>query len=240
MTKHPPTHPLVASYLQELTRLLVDLGPVERAEVVEGVSEHLNSALAGTALTESEVRTTLAEVGPAQAVAEEAYAGRPPAPRPPARVPATSRSWLPIVAAAFEAVAVLVVLATAAGSPSVMTSSAGSVTATGVPITRVIASHFGGSIGSGIVAFFSALPFWLVVTVLVGLSTLWVGREKLALIAVMPVCAFAFAALPEIGDQLLGINGVYAGAWLAVALSVVGGGPSSGSSPGALPTGPPP
>ncbi|MEO7058997.1 MAG: hypothetical protein ABI083_04715 [Lapillicoccus sp.] len=225
MTNHPPTiHPLVASYLEELTRLLVDLDPVERAEVVQGVGEHLDSALAATAHTETDVRAALAEVGPAPAVAEEAYAGRPPAPRPPARVPATSRSWLPVVAAGFQAGAVFVALATAATFSTVTTSTTGSGSATGGATTVVTESQFDGSLGSGVVAFYGALPLWLVVVVLVGLSALWVGREKLALIAVMPVCVLAVAVLPEIGYRLLGVNGVYAGAWVASALPLLGGG----------------
>jgi hypothetical protein len=216
------THPLLASYLEELSRLLQGVDAAERAEVTEGVREHIDAILEGTGHTDGDVRAALAEVGPAQAVADEAYAGRPWG-RPPApRVPATSRAWLPAVTAGFEAVAVLVVLAAAGTAGSVTTSSSSSVSVAGGRTSPVTESHFEGSIGSGIVAFFAACPFWLVVVVLVGISSLWLGREKLLLTAVMPACAVAFAALPELGYGIWGVDGVYAGAWTATAFSVLG------------------
>ncbi|MDX6300941.1 MAG: hypothetical protein QOF53_2155 [Nocardioidaceae bacterium] len=225
MTEQPPTmHPLVASYLDELSRLLVGIDPAERAEVVEGVREHIESTLEGTAHTDAAVRAALAEVGPAQDVADEAYAGRPGAGPAAAPLPVSSRRWLPSVVAGLEAVAVLVVVAAAGSSASVTSSTVSSVSAAGGPTTSVTQSSFEGSIGSGLLAFVAAFPFWLVVVVMVGVSALWSGREKLALIAVMPACALAFAVLPEVGYKVFGINGVYAGGWLATGLSVLGGG----------------
>jgi uncharacterized membrane protein len=225
MSKQPPTvHPLVASYLDELGRLLVGIDPAERAEVLEGVREHLDSTLEGTAHTEADVRAALAELGPAQDVADEAYASRPGAGPPAASVPFSSRAWLPAVVAGLEAAAVLVVVAAAGTSASVTTSTASSVSAAGGHTTSVTESHFDGSIGSGLLAFFAALPMWLAVVVMVGVSALWWGREKLALVAVVPACAVAFAALPQVGYEIFGINGVYAGGWLATALAVLGGG----------------
>jgi hypothetical protein len=222
MNKQPPTtHPLIVRYLDELHRLLAGIDPAERVEVVEGVREHIDSSLEGTTHTDADVRAALAEVGPAQAVADEAYAGRP---HVAARKPATSRPWLPGVVAALEAVAVLVVVSVAGTSSSVTTSTASSVSAAGGPTTSVTQSQFQGSIGGGLLAFFAAFPFWLVLAVLVGVSALWLGREKLLLVAVVPICAGAFAVLPELGYQLFGINGVYAGGWICLGLAVLGGG----------------
>ena len=77
MTTPPVTHPMVGAYLNELDRLLAGIDPGERAEVLSGVREHLVGALAGrTAVTDEDVRGVLAELGPPQAVADEAYAGR--------------------------------------------------------------------------------------------------------------------------------------------------------------------
>jgi uncharacterized membrane protein len=225
MTEQPPTmHPLVASYLDELTRLLVGIDPAERAEVVEGVREHIESTLEGTAHTDAAVRAALAEVGPAQDVADEAYAGRPGAEPAAAVVPVFSRRWLPAVVAGLEAAVVLVVVAAAGGSASVTSSTVSSVSAAGGPTTSVTQSSFEGSIGSGLLAFVAAFPLWLVVVIMVGVSALWSGREKLFLIAVMPASAVAFAVLPEVGYEVFGINGVYAGGWLSIGVCVLGGG----------------
>lgn len=218
------THPQVAAYLDELTRILADLDPAERAEVVEGVREHVEAALTGTKVTDADVRAALGELGPAQAVADEAYAGRPPVARTVNRPPLTSRGWVPALVAGFEAVALFVVLAVAGSSGGVSESTVSSSTAAGSTSTVVAETHFNGSVGAGVTAFLAAVPFWLVVLVLVGMSALWTGREKALLTALVPVCAVAFALLPQAGYALVGINGVYVGAWLALAVAVVGGG----------------
>jgi uncharacterized membrane protein len=91
--------PLIANYLDELSGLLAGIDPAERAEVIQGVREHLDSTLEGTAGTEMDVRAALAEVGPAQVVADEAYAGRPHGESPASPAPKTSWVWLPVVIA---------------------------------------------------------------------------------------------------------------------------------------------
>lgn len=228
--KPPTTHPLVASYLDELSHLLSGIDPAERAEVIEGVREHINSSLEGTAATERDQRTALAEVGPAQSVADEAYAGWPHAAPTGSRAPITSRSWLPVVTAALEAVAVLLVVGAAAGAGGVTSSSSSTEvsvdgTFAATPTTTIVTeSHFDGAWAGALGGLFVALPFWLILAVLVGMSALWVGREKVVLIAVVPASALAFAVLPEVGYLIFGINGVYVGAWLALALSVLAGG----------------
>ena len=81
----PTTHPLVASYLEDLDQLLAGIDPGDRAEVMAGVREHLDTALPGSdPVTDDDVRAALTELGPPHAVADEAYAGRPPAIPPPA------------------------------------------------------------------------------------------------------------------------------------------------------------
>ncbi len=82
----PLAHPLVSAYLRDLEMLLHGVEPGERAEVLAGVREHLDASLAPGA-SDDAVRRSLAELGSAHSVADEAYAGRPPAaPVAPTRV----------------------------------------------------------------------------------------------------------------------------------------------------------
>jgi len=224
MNQQPYTvHPLVARYLLDLDVLLEGIEPVERAEVVEGVREHIETSLSHTDRNDSDVRAALDEVGPATAVAEEAWTGRT-SPVPSPRPPGTSRAWLPFTVAGFEAVALLVVVIVVGGSVGVSSGSTTVTTADGQTTTEVTQSSFHGSIGGAVGALFAVIPFWLVILVLVGVSALWTARQKTVLMVLPLAAAIAFAVLPMLGYALIGINGVYAGAWTAVALTVGGGG----------------
>jgi hypothetical protein len=216
-------HPLVARYLQDLDVLMRGIEPVERAEVVEGVREHIEASLDSTARTDADVRAALDEVGPATAVAEEASAGRP-GPGAFVRRPVTSRAWLPAVVAGLEALTLLVVFLVVSTTTVVSTGSVSSTTASGRTITTQTQSSFDGSISGAIEALFASLPFWLVVIVLVAITSLWTGREKALLIALPLATAVAFGVLPTLGYALVGITGVYVGAWTAIALVGGGGG----------------
>jgi hypothetical protein len=225
MTQQPTAlHPLVARYLDDLGRLLAGVDPADRAEVLEGVREHLDASLEGTSRTEADVRAALDELGPPQAVADEAYAGRSPvAAYPvPASVPSTSRGWLPVVVAALEGLSLLAVLALASGGSAVTTVSSSSSRAGDPHSATVSHTTFEGSIGSGFLGLLGALPFWLVLLALVSLTALWTGREKATLLLLMPLAALAFGVLPEVGYGVLGINGVYVGAWISLAWTLVG------------------
>ena len=98
------THPLVDAYLRDLELLLHGIEPGERAEVLAGVHEHLGSRL-GTDSDDTSVRAALAELGPPQAIADEAYAGRP------GLVPTrTTRSqWQAVTACAINALGLLLI-----------------------------------------------------------------------------------------------------------------------------------
>jgi len=224
MNQQPYTaHPLVARYLHDLDVLLQGIEPVERAEVVEGVREHIETSLSDTDRADSDVRAALDEVGPATAVAEEAWTGRT-LPGPSPRPPVSSRAWLPFTVAGFEATTLLVVTVVVGGSAVVSSSSATVTTPDGQTTTEVTQSSFDGSIGGAVTALFAAIPFWLVILVLVGVSALWTARQKTVLLALPLATAIVFAGLPMLGYALIGINGVYAGAWTALALTVGGGG----------------
>ena len=96
------THPLVGSYLHDLELLLHGVDPGERAEVLAGVREHLDGSLAPGA-DDASVRAVLAELGPPQAIADEAYAGRPPA----AAARNTPSRWQPVTACGLNALGLL-------------------------------------------------------------------------------------------------------------------------------------
>lgn len=219
MTQHT-THPLVSAYLEELDRLLAGIDPGDRAEVLTGVREHLDSALDGRGeVGDDDVREALAELGPPQAVADEAYAGRPAhAPTSPRRVAAMSRPWVPVVVALLTAVGLLVVLLVAGAASGVVSST--SVDSSGVVVETAELS--GSPLWLSFAALLLALPLWATVALLVGLSPLWVGREKLVVALMVPAAALVAGLLPLLGWWLAGVIGVYAGAWTALAL-VIGG-----------------
>lgn len=220
MNQHT-THPLVAAYLDELDRLLAGIDPADREEVMAGVREHLDGALPGSGpVSDDEVREVLAELGPPQAVADEAYAGRPAhAANAPAPVGRLSRPWVPVVVAVLVAVGLLLVLLVTGSMGGVTTST--SVDSAGAVVET---SELSGSpLWMSFAAITFTLPVWVAIALLVGSSPLWVGREKLAVALLVPSAALLSGLLPLLGWGLIGINGVYGGAWAALVLIVVGG-----------------
>jgi uncharacterized membrane protein len=218
MTQHT-THPLVSAYLEELDRLLAGIDPGDRAEVLSGVREHLDSALDGRGqVGDDDVREVLAELGPPQAVADEAYAGRPVhAPRALQRVGALSRSWVPVVVALLTSVGLLLVVLVAGTAASVVSSTSANSSGVVVETAELSGSPLMGTFA----ALMLTLPLWATVALLVGLSPLWVGREKIVVAVLVPTAALLMGLLPLLGWWLVGVNGVYAGAWTALALLVV-------------------
>jgi hypothetical protein len=217
----------VERYLQELTALLQGIDPVERAEVVEGVREHIDSSLAGGDRTEDRVRAVLSELGPAATVAEEAHADRPASGvllRSAMRPPLTSRAWVPPVVAGFEAFTQLVVALVVGSSGVVSGGSASVTTSTGRTTMVQPTSSFDWSPFGVVASVFAAFPFWLVVVVLVAASALWTAREKVVLMTLPLAAIVTLTILPLAGYALVGVTGVYIGAWTAIALLVIGGG----------------
>ncbi len=221
------THPLAAAYLEELDRLLAGIEPRERADVMLGVREHLDSALAASGGDEQKVREALAELGPPQLVADEAYAGRQTATAAtPGSDPVMARSWVPVVVAVLTAVALLMTIFIVSSMGSVVSSSSsGSSDANGVITHEETSEVLAGSplIGS-LAALMTTLPLWATVAVLVGVSPLWVRREKVVAILLVPAAALLLGLLPQVGWWLIGANGVYGGAWAALIVVLLGGG----------------
>lgn len=98
----PLAHPLVSSYLRDLEMLLHGVDPVERADVLGGVREHLDASLVPGA-SDDDVRAALAELGSPHAVADEAHAGRPANELPPPQRP----RWLAPVACILNGIFVM-------------------------------------------------------------------------------------------------------------------------------------
>jgi len=75
----------LARYQDDLARLLAALEPVERAEVLDGVREHIDAALLEVdhAPTDPDVDRILSDLGSPGAVAEAALAGRAGSDSPP-------------------------------------------------------------------------------------------------------------------------------------------------------------
>lgn len=104
MSSHT-THPLVGSYLRDLELLLHGIDPGERAEVLAGVREHLDGSLAPGA-DDAAVRAVLDELGPPQAIADEAYAGRPA----PVAARTNPSQWQAITACGLNALGLLLIV----------------------------------------------------------------------------------------------------------------------------------
>lgn len=83
----------VSSYLDDLARMLADLDPADRDEVLAGVREHLDATLAEHPDDPAAVDAALLRLGPPERVAAEARAElAPPTPSSPKPLPA--RGWL--------------------------------------------------------------------------------------------------------------------------------------------------
>lgn len=73
------THPLVSSYLDDLARMLADIDPGERDDILASVREHLDLEIEGPEASESTVWAALFRLGPPEKVAAEARRTSPTA-----------------------------------------------------------------------------------------------------------------------------------------------------------------
>lgn len=216
-------HPLWVSYEQDLSRLLIDLDPEERAEVLAGVREHVNASMAERPNASSaDLQAVLAELGPAEAVAQEAYDGHRPQDSSARHVPvpALARSWVPVVVALLQALGLFLVVVTVMGSSSYATIEG--TNATG-EVTRSVEYNASGLLRA-VVGLVVMLPMWIPVVVLTGISALWDRRQKTTQILLLPAVALLVALIPDLGWLLAGEVGLNTGAWVAMAASPLGGG----------------
>ncbi|WP_109474625.1 HAAS signaling domain-containing protein [Ornithinimicrobium cavernae] len=219
-------HRLVSTYLDDLARMLADLPPEDRAEVLAGVREHIDAALAERPGAETDVQSVLAELGPPDLVAREAYesgqyAVRSPHPSPPVRRPIADRGWVPVTVAVLQVLAVVIVLLTVGGTAAFMVEATSTSDGAEVVTTN---SYGGGALVGAVTGAVMALPLWIAVALFVGSSRLWVGPQKAAHLLFLPVTVLLLAALPTLGWALGGPIGLVAASWTTIALVVLGGG----------------
>jgi hypothetical protein len=213
MNQHT-THPLVAAYLTELEQLLAGIDPAERAEVLSGVREHVEVSLpTGGAASDEEVRAVLTELGPPQAVADEAYAGLPAAsqPSPPQSRPALERAWVPAAVAILLSLALLSIISTSLG----MVSYGGS----GEDVSHTVAFPT-----FTFVLLLMTSVLWVPAAALTMMSSLWSRSEGRQLAMLAPGAATALTLLPDLGYYVGQREiGIQIGGWAALALALLGG-----------------
>jgi hypothetical protein len=218
----PTTHPLAAAYLRDLELLLHGVDPGERAEVLAGVREHLEGTT-GPNASDDDVRAALAELGPPQAIADEAYAGRSPqlavvttvvADRPRGTLSAV---WVPIVVGGILGLGFLMVLVTGLGG--VGYSEVETTSSTGETQTQLT------SVNTWMVLFTLPMQFFVVVlpvAAFVLASSLWSRPERVRMILAVPIITIVLAVLPWLGYTITGTElGLNIGAWAALALIVL-------------------
>ena len=225
------THPLTGAWLRDLELLLHGIDPGERAEVLAGVREHLDGSLPPEA-TDDDVRRVLADLGSPQAVADEAYAGRPaPTSAAPAeRGPVMSRPWVPVVVGLLLGLCLIWMTLAIGSIGGYMTSSTGGsvqVSPTGEEIgpVQTQVSYDGDPFTGLLIGLVTSPLLWVPGVALVLFSPLWHTRQKIALCLLTPVAALLISGSPAAGwaltHQEIGIN---VGAWAGLAAALGGGG----------------
>ncbi|CAN5825109.1 hypothetical protein BH24ACT15_BH24ACT15_36940 [soil metagenome] len=68
------------------------------------------------------------------------------------------------------------------------------------------------------------LPAWIPVFVLAGVSALWDRRQKLTQILLLPAAVVLVALIPDVGWALAGELGLNTGAWVSLAVVILGAG----------------
>jgi hypothetical protein len=129
-----------------------------------------------------------------------------------------TRVWVPILVVILQVIALLFALIIVGGFPAVTSTSVNGLT------DPESAQLTGNPLFGSLAAIMFTLPLWATIALLVGLSPLWAGREKAAVVLLVPGAALLMGVLPLIGYWLVGVNGVYAGTWIAVAFILLGGG----------------
>ncbi|WP_127130078.1 hypothetical protein [Georgenia sp. SYP-B2076] len=226
MTDPSPGDP-AAAYLDDVARMLADLNPLDRAEVLAGLREHIDAALADGPQppTAERVDAVLAELGPPDRVAAEALADRSPtwtgAPDSPAApshqsvpgphvLPALAQAWVPVLVGVLLTLGTLVVLGI--GLPVLVRAGVASTSATeaggGQNVLLPTAYDF---VWSVVIMLALALPGWVVTSALLLLSPLWGSRQKTVGVALLPGAALAVAVVVVLAAVVSGPVGLLLG-----------------------------
>ncbi|MEE6296314.1 HAAS signaling domain-containing protein [Georgenia wangjunii] len=229
----------VASYLDDVARMLATLEPDDRAEVLAGLREHIEAALAARPRPsgQADVDRVLTELGPPDAVAAAALRdlGHPApvvtghglptlaTPAPAAHAPVLERDWVPRVAAALLVIAVVLVVLVVVGAGGLLTARTVSVGPDGSVDVRSAVVDVSGLVGAGLGALVLSLPFWLGGAVLLLLSPRTGGRERVAGTLLVPACAVVLVAVPAVVATTAGAGPALAVAFVVALGAVVAG-----------------
>ncbi|HET7822605.1 MAG TPA: hypothetical protein VFL10_13865 [Ornithinibacter sp.] len=192
----------VATYLDDLARMLSDIDPGERDEVLAGIREHLDAEIGSSDGGDAAVQAALLRLGPPERVAAEARAGHPAG---PGAATAVARVTHPTRTRVATAVALALVVWLALW----------------ILVTRLamLPLLYGGSGNEGVEAL---LPHPSEILLMVPLSPVWL--VPLALVLLAP----EVSGRPKIWLALSGpavfVVGLVAGVWfdpLAVTTAVV-------------------
>lgn len=186
---NPADHPLVTRYLDDLARMLDQIPPGERAEVLAGVREHIETSLAerGSA-TDADVSAVLSELGPPDEVAREAYranlGGGGVSSPPGTPISWLERPWVPVLIGVLQMICLLLLA-------------------------------FGAVIQGGMLT----LPLWLAIALLVAGSSLWTRTQKwmhaaVILTSLVVAVAIQFMMIPAVALVALLAGSLVAVMWL--------------------------
>ena len=202
----------VRSYLDDLARMLSDLAPGDRDEVLAGVREHLDASLEGADDEERATAEALHRLGPPQDVAAEARAalgsvtGGTADPVAPRRLP--HRAWL---ATGLVLTALSTVPFTAAAGVSIVVDQVDGA-GRGLPFTFPLEP-------SAVVMVVLCWPLWAAGAVAVVVARRWMPRTWKLLLAAGPV-ALASTALASLTPAPAGI-GPFIGVLVLVAATAL-------------------
>lgn len=238
-------HPLVDQYLDDLARMLDHLPPGDRAEVLAGVREHIEAGLAERpGATDPDVSRVLAELGPPEAVAREAYDAGPgsgqhaepyavPSPQPaqPRKRPISDRAWVPVLVGILQVLGLLLLLAVVGSAGVYVTTE---VTMSGGQTSRTVDYQIGTTLMLMLAGGVLVLPLWIGVVLLSVNSRLWTTRQKLVHCLLLAGAGLVVGLAPDLGWGLAGERGlnfasvtalvlaIVVGTWLVVRLTIAG------------------
>lgn len=179
-------HPLLTAHLNEVNTLLRGLASTERSQVMDGIRTRSVEAVAafGDHPTDDQVQTAIGRLGSPRSIADEVYAARDEVSSPRQAIAVGNG----------DALAERWVPFVVAGLGVVGLVAIGTLAVTLAAVT------------TGAWVLFT----WAGMLLLVSMSPLWTRREKVLLIALLPV-GWAFVAVPgQFGSGSLAIPGAVA------------------------------
>jgi HAAS len=205
----------VQTYLDDLARMLSDLDPGERDDVLAGIREHLDAEIGSGGGGDAAVQAALLRLGPPEAVAAEARRGAEPASVPPTtgEPPSTSPRG-----GGWGRVAVITtMLATLPFLAATVALQAAAVPAEATTGWPEDVGLFGPTGPEAAMLMWLAWPLWILALVCTLAAPPLTRRTRLALALVGPV-AFGVVQLAGLWD--LGLLSALGGALLALATGI--------------------